>query len=132
MATITDATIGREHYQVTLTAGKNILIGDEAIDKGGKDEGFDPFQLFLSSLGACTCATLRMYADRKGMNLEKIHVHLNMQRDDEKNVTHITRDIQLTGELTDEQRKRLMEIADKCPTHKLMTHPIFIETHMGL
>jgi putative redox protein len=73
-----------------------------------------------------------MYADRKGMNLEKIHVHLNMQRDDEKNVTHITRDIQLTCELTDEQRKRLMEIADKCPTHKLMTRPIFIETHLGL
>jgi putative redox protein len=130
MATIVDADIGRQHYQVRLTAGKNTVVGDEGTGSGGKDEGFNPFQLFLSSLGACTCATLRMYADKKGMNLEKIHVYLSMTRDDEKNVTNITRGIELTGNLSDEQKKRLLEIADKCPTHKLMTHPIFIETQI--
>ena len=130
MATIVDAEIGRDHYQVTLIAGKNTVIADEGETKGGQDKGFDPFQLFLSSLGACTCATVRMYADRKEMKLEKIHVHLIMERDDEKNETKISRNVQLTGNLSDEERQRLLDIANKCPVHKIMTHPIHIQTEM--
>ena len=69
-----------------------------------------------------------MYADRKGMLLDSIDVTLSLVRDDENNVTNITRDITFTGNLTLEERERLLTIANKCPIHKVLTNPINIET----
>ena len=130
MATIANAHIGRGHYRVTINSGKNVIIADEAEDKGGKDEGFDPFELFVASLAACTCATVRMYADRKQMSLEEIKVNLSLEKDDEQNVTNITRVVEFIGNLSAEQRARLLEIANKCPVHKIMSNPIHITTQM--
>jgi putative redox protein len=130
MATTANAHIGRDHYQVTITAGKNTVIADEGEDKGGKDMGFNPHQLFLASLGACTCATVRMYADRKEMNLDEVKVHLSLERDEEKNITNITRQVNFTGNLTGEERDKLLAIANKCPVHKMMSNPIIINTQM--
>jgi putative redox protein len=130
MATTANAYIGRDHYQVTIKAGKNTIIADEGESAGGKDRGFDPYQLFIASLGACTCATVRMYADRKEMNLEEIKVSLSLERDDEKNETNITRQVEFIGNLTDAERTRLLEIANKCPIHKVMSNPIHINTKM--
>jgi putative redox protein len=130
MTTIANAHIGRDHYKVTINAGKNVVIADEGEANGGKDEGFNPFELFIASLGACTCVTVRMYADRKQMNLDEIKVNLGLERDDEKNITNITRRIEFIGNLTDAERSRLLEIANKCPVHKIMSNPISINTQM--
>ena len=123
-----NAKIGRDHYKVVLSAGKNTIIGDEPIDKGGGDEGMNPYEILASALGACTCATVRMYADRKEWRLEGINVTLTLTRDDEKNATNITRDIEFVGALSPEERERLLAIANKCPVHKILTNPINIQT----
>ena len=123
------ASIGRDHYRVVMTAGKNTIIGDEPASNGGGDEGMNPHEILASALGCCTCATLRMYADRKEMPLESVNVTLTLVRDTEHNVTNITRDIELVGgNLTPEERDRLLSIANKCPVHKTLTNPINIET----
>jgi putative redox protein len=130
MATTANAYIGRDHYKVTITAGKNVVIADEGVDSGGKDDGFNPYELFIASLGACTCATLRMYADKKEIDLEEVKINLSLERDEEKNITNITREIKFIGNLTDEERAKLLSIADKCPIHKVMSNPIAINTVM--
>ena len=122
------ASIGLDHYRVVLQAGKNTIIGDEPLDNGGGDEGMNPYEILASALGACTCATVRMYADRKEMPLDGLRVTLSLSRDEEKNTTTITRDIELLGDLTPEERDRLLTIANKCPVHKILTNPIAIET----
>ena len=128
MATTANAYIGLDHYKVTITAGKNVVIADEGADNGGNDEGANPHQLLLASLGACTCATLRMYADKKQIKLEEVKVNLSLERDEEKNITNITREIKFIGDLTDEERAKLLVIADKCPIHKILSNPVNIST----
>ena len=130
MATTANAHIGREHYKVTITAGKNVVIADEGEDNGGKNEGLNPFELLLASLASCTCATVRMYADRKEMNLDEIKINLSLERDEENNITNITREIKFVGELTQEELAKLLAIADKCPVHKILSNPINITTQM--
>lgn len=125
------AYIGRDHYRINITAGKNTIVADEPEDQGGKDEGMNPYELLLSALGACTCATLRMYADRKQMPLESIAVTLSLERDEEKNTTHISRHISLSGALSDEDKKRLHTIAEKCPVHKVLSNPLYIQTQLN-
>lgn len=123
-------SIGRDHYRVVLVAGKNTIIADEPQSNGGGNEGMNPHEILASALGACTCATVRMYADRKEWKLEGINVTLNLTRDEEKNTTTITRDIEFIGDLTQEERDRLLAIANKCPVHKTLTNPIGIETKL--
>jgi len=129
-ATLVTASIGRDHYRVELTAGKNTIIGDEPASNGGGDEGMSPHEILASALGACTCATVRMYADRKGMPLDEVHVTVLMMRDNDNNTTNITRDITLIGDLSPEDREKLLTIANKCPVHKTLTNPINIETKL--
>jgi putative redox protein len=130
MATTANAHIGRDHYQVTITAGKNVVIADEGEASGGKNEGFNPYELLLASLGACTCATVRMYADRKEIKLDEIKVDLNLEIDAEKNITNIKREVKFIGTLSDEERAKLLTIANKCPVHKILSNPIHIDTQM--
>jgi len=122
------AHIGRDHYRVTISAGNNTVVADEPTDNGGQDEGFNPAELMLASLGACTCATLRMYADRKEMKLDEVSVNLSLERDETKNVTNISREIKLAGNLTEDERGRLLAIANKCPMHKVLSNPVAINT----
>jgi putative redox protein len=124
------ATIGRDHYRVVLTAGKNTIIADEPVSNGGGDEGMSPHEILASALGACTCATVRMYADRKEMPLDGINVTLTLIRDNDTNTTNISRNIELLGELSPEERDKLLSIANKCPVHKTLTNPINIETKL--
>jgi putative redox protein len=123
--------LGRQHYQTRVTAGKHVLIADEPPASGGGDEGADPFELLLASVGSCTAITLRMYADRKGWPLEHIHMELTLEVDKERSVTNITKLISLDGPLTPEQNRRLMQIADKCPTHKVLTGTIRIASKLA-
>lgn len=121
--------LDRAHYKTKIYSGGHFIYADEPEDIGGTDEGLSPAALLLASLGSCTAITVRMYADRKGFNLEHIKIELAICKEIEMGKeTTIKRKITFTGALTDEERGRLMLIADKCPIHKILSNPIKIET----
>ncbi len=121
--------LDQSKYKTKVFAGGHFIYSDEPAELGGTDEGMTPGALLLASLGSCTAITIRMYADRKEIPLTHIKIELSICPEDamDKSTT-ITRKIELLGELNDQQRQRLMQIADKCPIHKLLTNSIKIET----
>jgi len=122
------ASIGATDFQVSLSDGQHDWIADEPSTHGGADTGPTPHSLLLSSLGACTSVTLKMYAKHKAWPLEAVHVTLTLDTTPEGTV--IDRQILLTGELDNTQRERLLEIANACPVHKILSGAIMI--HSGL
>ncbi|HTW35337.1 MAG TPA: OsmC family protein [Rhizomicrobium sp.] len=107
------ATIGTKHYAVRIEAAGHVIVADEPKSNGGGNMGPDPYDLLLSSLAACTAITLRMYADRKEWTVRAIAVDLHIVREDK--AERIERRITLDGELNEEQRARMAEIAEKTP-----------------
>ncbi|GAB4244926.1 MAG: bifunctional alpha/beta hydrolase/OsmC family protein [Ekhidna sp.] len=122
--------VGERGYTTEVIAGKHQMIADEPPSVGGDDFGPTPYGYLLAGLGACTAMTLRMYADHKKIKLNEVEVkltHDKVHKQDGENsesakgkIDQIKRKIKLTGELSDEQRKRLIEIADRCPVHKTL------------
>lgn len=125
------ASIGAELYKTEIQSETNFIISDEPESSGGKDLGFAPKELLASSLAACTCITLRMYANRKGWDLTDVKVEVTFETDSVENKFKIMRNIQLFGNLENDQKKRLINIADKCPIHKILTNPIEITTELN-
>lgn len=119
---------GKGRYQQVVTAGQHQWLADEPESLGGSDAGPAPFDLVMSGLGACTSMTLRMYAERKGLPLERISVALSHDKVevDGANRDRISRRIILEGNLSDEQRQRLLEIANKCPVHRLLSQSLIL------
>ena len=113
------------HYACAIRTGRHSLIADEPKGAGGADAGPSPFSLLLSSLGACTAITLRMYADRKHWPLAEISVVLTYCWDGE--TPHIERTIRLEG-LDEEQCRRCLEIAEKTPVTRALKGGVAIET----
>lgn len=121
-----DAEINREHYQTTVRSAGHTLIADEPASHNGTDLGMSPSSLLLASLGSCTAITLRMYIDRKMWAVEEIAVHLDLYKTESG--TLIERKISFTGDITEEQHTRLLQIANSCPIHKLLTGHIEVKT----
>ncbi len=119
--------IGKEKYETKVVSGKHQWIADEPTDLQGTDLGPSPNQLLASSLGACTAITIRMYADRKSMSLDAVEVELTIDKASAEDHT-ITRVVHLTGNLSDAEQERLMQVANACPVHKLLSGKITIET----
>src|SRR5688572_12844372 len=101
-------------YIQQVTAGPHKLLGDEPEERGGGDAGPAPFDYLLAALGSCTSITLRMYADRKGLDLGNISVKLEYIRES-KELARITRTVAVTGSITEEQRARLADIIERTP-----------------
>lgn len=114
-------------YATQLAVGPHRGLADEPADLGGGDVGPAPDELLLSALGACTAITLRMYAQRKQWPLESVQVTLDYL-DRSKDVTRIARSVQLRGPLDGEQRARLLQIANACPVHKMLTGTVDVPT----
>lgn len=137
---VAEAGTGR-FAQVISVGGRHRLFADEPVDVGGDDGGPGPYDLLLAALGACTSMTIRMYADRKALPLEHVAVtlrHAKIHAADcaecetkEGKVDHIDRQIRLDGPLSDEQRQRLLEIADKCPVHRTLHSEIHETSRLG-
>lgn len=116
-------------YSTDILAGNHQVKSDEPVDHGGNDEGPTAHQMLLASLGACTAITIRMYANRKQWDLRSITIELNMEKviSEGTEKTVIFRKLKFEGTLDDEQNKRLLFIADKCPVHKTLTGPVEIK-----
>jgi uncharacterized OsmC-like protein/pimeloyl-ACP methyl ester carboxylesterase len=125
-------------FQQTISTGPHRLLADEPVAAGGEDNGPGPYDFLLAGLGACTSMTMRMYADRKSLPLERVTVTLKHQKIHAEDcaecetkagmLDQIDRVIAMEGALDAEQRKKLMEIADKCPVHRTLTSEIRIVT----
>jgi putative redox protein len=129
---------GAGPYSQCITAGGHQLAADEPMAVGGADSGPTPYDLLLASLGSCTAITVRMYAQRKGWLLRRVTVRLRHGRvhatdcvDCETKIgqlDHIERELQFDGELTADQRARLLGIAEHCPVHRLLQSEVLIST----
>jgi putative redox protein len=129
---------GKSKFAQEIKIGNHILLADEPIANGGNDTGPSPYDFLLTALGTCTSMTIRMYADLKKIPVTGIIVRLNHEKihatdcaDCENNnskIDHIDRNIELQGNLTQEQRDKLLEIANKCPVHRTLTSKISITT----
>jgi putative redox protein len=125
-------------FQQTVAVGSHRMLADEPVAAGGEDTGPGPYDFVLAGLGACTSMTMRMYADRKSLPLERVTVtlkHSKIHAEDcaecetkEGMLDQIDRVIAIEGALDAEQRKKLMEIADKCPVHRTLKSEIRIQT----
>ena len=125
-------------FQQTVSIGPHRLLADEPSAAGGEDTGPGPYDFVLAGLGACTSMTMRLYADRKSLPLERVTVTLKHSKIHAEDcaecetkagmLDQIERVIAMDGNLDAEQRTKLMEIADKCPVHRTLTSEIHIVT----
>jgi putative redox protein len=125
-------------FAQAVEIGPHRLAGDEPVAFGGTNTGPSPYDLLLASLGTCTSMTISLYARRRGWPLENVTVSLYHSKihaidcaeceTKEGKIDRIEREIHLTGPLTEEQRSKLMEIADRCPVHQTLTSEINIRT----
>lgn len=128
-------------FAQAIAAGRHQLASDEPTDVGGTDTGPSPYDLLLAALGSCTSMTLALYARRKGWPLEAVTVRLRHSKvhaadcaaaeTKEGRLDHVERDVELTGVLSDDQRARLLDIANKCPVHRTLMSEIVVETRLA-
>ena len=132
---------GTGKFTQTLHSGPHQLVADEPEEYGGNNDGPGPYEYVLMGLGACTSMTIRMYADRKKIPLERVRVILSHQKihaedcvdceSKEGKIDEIVREITLEGDLTGEQRQRLLDIANRCPVHRTLTSEIKVRTRLS-
>lgn len=119
---------GQGPLQQKLSTGDLHFLSDAEITKGGSGTGPSPHEYLGAALAACTSMTLKMYAGRKEMKLENAIVTVDIKRADDVEI--FSRDIQLLGDLSIEEKERLLEIAERCPIHKALAGEIQIKTQL--
>ena len=127
------ATTRGGSFLTSLDVGGHALISDEPAEVGGENLGPAPTRLLSAALAACTSMTLQMYASRKRLRLERVATAVRHSKEaagggDAAQITVFERSIELVGELTDDQRKRLIEIAERCPVHRTLSGEVRIDT----
>lgn len=127
MATIT-ARIERNPYETHLSTDSQVIVIDEPFEDGGQNRGMKPSDLLAGSLASCTVMTLRMYADHKGWPLDSAVAHVSYTYDPVAQRSLFAMKLILNGDLSQEQRARLLELADRCPVHRALKNPIDFET----
>ena len=136
MSEVTVTSLSNLRNEVSYGEGQT-LVTDEPAALGGEGAGPDPYTLLLAALGSCVSMTLMLYARRKGWPLERVRVRLRQRRvhskdcaecesDSDGFIHHIERAVEVEGDLTDEQRARLQEIAHRCPVHRTLVSEIAI------
>jgi putative redox protein len=137
MSEVTVTSLSNLRNEVAYGAGQT-FVTDEPLELGGEGAGPDPYTLLLAALGSCVSMTVTLYARRKGWPLEGVSVRLRQRRvhakdcaecggDDSADfIHHIERAVELRGDLSEEQRARLQEIAHRCPVHRTLTSEIAV------
>jgi putative redox protein len=135
------ARTGRSGYRTEILANGHACVADEPESVGGTDTGPSPYELLAAALGACTTMTLRMYADRKEWPLHAVEARLEHSKihcedcGDAENprsrIDHFQREITLEGPLDEDQRRRLLEIADRCPVHRTLHSTVQVTTTLN-
>lgn len=128
-------------YTTEVRTGRHSFLADEPTSVGGADLGPSPYDLLVAALGTCTSMTLRMYADRKGWDLQEVRVHLQHSKEHcqdcenadnpKSKIDTIERVLELEGDLDEKQRARLLEIADRCPVHRTLHSEIKVNTSLA-
>ncbi len=131
---------GNSRYDQIISVGPHVLQADEPNEFGGNDAGPNPYELLLAALGACTSMTVRMYAERKQWPLQGVQVSLSYARVHAEDcaecetkvgmVDRIEVGISFAGDLSEEQQRKLLEIADKCPVHRTLVSRAQIDTRL--
>lgn len=121
------AALGKENFLTELSDGKHVIIGDEPEPNGGQDKGLDPYELVLAGLALCKAATMRMYAQRKGWDTGDIKVHIDLETTKDSVPKFISK-VSFTGDLSAEQKQRMVQIGNKCPTHRLLENEKIFES----
>ena len=136
MSEVTVTSLSNLRNEVVYGVGRT-LVTDEPAELGGEGAGPDPYTLLLAALGSCVSMTVTLYARRKGWPLERVRVRLRQRRvhakdcaecgnDSKDFIHHIERAVELEGDLDEEQRARLQEIAHRCPVHRTLTNEIAV------
>jgi putative redox protein len=132
---------GPLRYAQTISVGHHVLHADEPVDVGGNDAGLNPYELLLAALGSCASITVRMYSERKLWPLQGVHVGLSWGRVHAEDCAEcdtelrmfdgIEMEITFLGELSEDQRQRLLEIANKCPVHRTLSSQVQIRARLA-
>ena len=138
MAKHVKVTLKAEDYETELFDGRHTITADEPQDLGGGDKGPAPYELLLMSLGSCSVITMKMYAKRKGLEVEDIEMELTHTKEDRQSDSGATikkdviqKKVTIVGNLTQEQRDRLLQISAMCPVHRSIESAIDIRTEFA-
>lgn len=119
-----------ENYELLVKSGSgHALVIDEPESLGGQNKGMSPHDLLLAALAGCTSATLKMYSQHKEWDLKEVKTEIRfIDGETKKDLPSIERDIELIGNLDEAQRERLLDIANRCPVHKILTGELKIKS----